>query len=114
MNTPRHVILFSARDNPMLYLAAHINTAFYDQIGRFQRCVHNIINYIIDHARTRPANSRCAHSAATTMVIKAIEDGFSQPRTMMLLLTITRCVHNIINYIIDHARTRPVDDRCAR
>ena len=113
MNTPRRVILFSARDNPMLYLASHINTAFYDQTGRFQRCVYNIINYIIDQARTRLVDGRFTHPAATATAIKAIEGELSRPRTMTLLLTIRRCVHNIINYIIDHARTRPADDRCA-
>ena len=30
-----------------------------------------------------------------------------------LLFTTRRCVHNIINYIIDQAWTRPADDRCA-
>ena len=77
------------------------------------RIAHNIINYIIHHARTRPVNGRCTHPATTTRAIKAIEDGFSRPRTMTLLLTIRRCVHNIINYIIHHARTRPADNRCA-
>ena len=72
-----------------------------------------IINYIIDHARTRPADGRCAHWDATTTAMKAIESGLSRPRTETVLFTIRRCVHNIINYIIDHARTRTAYGRCA-
>ena len=50
-----------------------------------------IINYIIDPARTRPADSRCAHPATTTTAIKVIEGGLNWPRTETVLFTTRRC-----------------------
>ena len=55
-----------------------------------RRCVHNIINYIMDHAWTRPADDRCAHWAVATTAIKAIEGRLSQLRTETVLFTTRR------------------------